>query len=91
MNGAPFHLLVKPSGSACNLACDYCFFLRKSELYPGQSQRMSDISLGAYLEQLFEAHPDGEVSVAFQGGEPTTRPETTSPQQSTKSLPRSTT
>ena len=68
---APFHLLAKPTGSACNLACEYCFFLRKSELYPGQRQRMSDETLESYVRQLFSAHPDGEVAVAFQGGEPT--------------------
>ncbi len=66
-----FHLLAKPTGSACNLACDYCFFLKKSELYPGQPQRMSAETLDAYLRQLFSAQADGPVSVAFQGGEPT--------------------
>ncbi|TLM98522.1 MAG: anaerobic sulfatase maturase, partial [Actinobacteria bacterium] len=68
---APFHLLAKPTGSACNLACDYCFFLGKSALYPGERQRMSEDTLRAYLRELFAAHPDGEVPVAFQGGEPT--------------------
>lgn len=68
---APFHILVKPTGSACNLNCDYCFFLRKGELYRGHRQRMSNETLDAYLGQLLGAHPDGEVSVAFQGGEPT--------------------
>ncbi|NLT92727.1 MAG: hypothetical protein GXY02_06340, partial [Actinobacteria bacterium] len=37
-----FHLLAKPTGSTCNLACDYCFFLEKERLYPGARQRMSD-------------------------------------------------
>ena len=30
-----FHLLVKPTGAACNLDCQYCFFLSKEMLYPG--------------------------------------------------------
>ncbi len=67
----PFHLLAKPTGSACNLACDYCFFLGKSALYPHERQRMSEEDLDTYVRGLFAAHPDGEVSVAFQGGEPT--------------------
>lgn len=67
----PFHILAKPTGSACNLACDYCFFLRKAALYPGHPQRMSDDILVSYLEQLLGAHSDGDVAVAFQGGEPT--------------------
>ncbi|MBI5230857.1 MAG: anaerobic sulfatase maturase [Coriobacteriales bacterium] len=68
---APFHLLAKPSGAASNRACDYCFFTSKSRLYPGQRQRMSDDVLRRYLRELFAAHPDGDVAVAFQGGEPT--------------------
>ncbi|MBI5232597.1 MAG: radical SAM protein, partial [Coriobacteriales bacterium] len=68
---APFHLLAKPTGASCNLACDYCFFTSKSLLYPGQQQRMTDDVLRRYLSDLFEAHPDGEVAVSFQGGEPT--------------------
>ena len=33
-----FHLLAKPTGSACNLACAYCFFLEKEQLYPGSAR-----------------------------------------------------
>jgi len=28
-----FHIMAKPSGSACNLNCTYCFFLKKEGLY----------------------------------------------------------
>jgi uncharacterized protein len=38
----PFHLMAKPTGAICNLACDYCYFLRKEDPYPGSSFRMSD-------------------------------------------------
>jgi uncharacterized protein len=67
----PFHLLAKPTGAACNLACAYCFFLSKEELYPGSTFRMSDEVLETYLRELLSAHPEGEVMVAWQGGEPT--------------------
>jgi uncharacterized protein len=40
-------------------------------LYPGDRFRMSDELLDSYIRQLLEAHPAGEVSVAWQGGEPT--------------------
>ena len=33
--------MAKPTGSACNLNCDYCFFLKKERLSPGSSFRMS--------------------------------------------------
>ena len=66
-----FHVMAKPTGAICNLDCSYCFFLAKEELYPGSDFRMSESLLGTYLSQLLRAHPDGEVVVALQGGEPT--------------------
>ena len=72
-DGAPpsFHLLAKPTGAVCNLDCTYCFFLSKDALYPGVSSRMSDDTLEAYIRQLIEAHTTPEVTIAWQGGEPT--------------------
>ena len=67
----PFHVLAKPTGPICNLDCQYCFFLSKESLYPGDRFRMSDDLLGRYLRQYLDAQPDGEVTVAWQGGEPT--------------------
>ncbi len=66
-----FHLLAKPTGATCNLDCTYCFFLSKDALYPNRSTRMTDKTLEAYVSQLIDAQPDGEVNVAWQGGEPT--------------------
>src|SRR5271169_2382870 len=66
-----FHVMAKPTGSACNLNCAYCFFLKKESLYPGSSFRMSDEVHEAYIRQLFEAHRVPQVTVAWQGGEPT--------------------
>lgn len=71
--GAPpaFHLLAKPTGALCNLACDYCFFLSKELLYPGSRFRMADDLLEIYIRQVIEAHRSPEVTIAWQGGEPT--------------------
>lgn len=66
-----FHLLAKPTGSTCNIDCTYCFFLSKEALYPNDKQRMSEATLDAYIRQLLEAHTAPEVTVAWQGGEPT--------------------
>ncbi len=66
-----FHVLAKPVGAVCNLACRYCYFLSKADLYPGSRFRMPDHVLEAYVRQLFEAQAGREVSVAWQGGEPT--------------------
>jgi uncharacterized protein len=53
------------------LDCAYCFFLSKEELYPGSSFRMSDDLLIEYVRQLLQSHRTPEVTVAWQGGEPT--------------------
>jgi uncharacterized protein len=67
-----FHVLAKPTGPICNLDCEYCFFLSKEALYPGDRFRMADELLEAYLRQLLEAHASvPEVTIAWQGGEPT--------------------
>jgi len=63
--------MAKPTGAVCNLACTYCFFLDKELLYPGSSFQMSDETLEAYIRQLIEAHRTPQVTVAWQGGEPT--------------------
>src|ERR671922_1621835 len=67
----PFHVLAKPTGAVCNLACKYCFFLSKDVLYPGSSFRMKDEVLEAYIRQTIESQQTSEVTVAWQGGEPT--------------------
>jgi uncharacterized protein len=66
-----FHLLAKPSGSTCNIDCTYCFFLSKEALYPNEKHRMSEATLEAYIRQLLESHRTPQVTVAWQGGEPT--------------------
>lgn len=66
-----FHLLAKPTGPICNLSCEYCFYVTKEALYPHGRFRMDDRVLETYIGQLLESQPDGEVIIAWQGGEPT--------------------
>jgi uncharacterized protein len=66
-----FHVMAKPTGAACNLHCEYCFFLNKGRLYPGSTMRMGDDVLEAYVRQCVEGRQGGEAIVAWQGGEPT--------------------
>ena len=65
----PFSLLVKPVGAACNLACDYCFYLDKSALYPNgpavMPHKVMEHMVSSYLALPFDSH-----SITFQGGEP---------------------
>jgi uncharacterized protein len=69
--GAPFTVMAKPAGPACNLACEYCFYREKSALYPGMPTRMSAETLETFTRQYLESQPRGELTFAWQGGEPT--------------------
>jgi uncharacterized protein len=66
-----FHLLVKPTGAICNLACKYCFYLDKEALYPGGHFCMPDEVLRTYIKQLLASQQMPEANVSWQGGEPT--------------------
>jgi uncharacterized protein len=68
----PFHVMAKPTGPACNLECEYCFYLEKAALYPERSSfEMDDETLEAYVRQQIEAQPGPVITFAWQGGEPT--------------------
>ncbi len=66
-----FHILAKPRGAVCNLACTYCFYTGKSNLYPEGTFRMTDEVLESYVRQVIQGHRSPEVTIAWQGGEPT--------------------
>ena len=66
-----FHVMAKPTGAACNLDCAYCFFLKKEKLYPGSCFRMTDAVMEQYIRQTIAAHRTPQVTIAWQGGEPT--------------------
>jgi len=70
MAPSAFHVMAKPTGARCNLACDYCFFLKKERLYPGSGFRMSEETLEAYIRQTIEGQTAPEVTFSWQGGEP---------------------
>jgi uncharacterized protein len=66
----PFSLLIKPTGPDCNIACRYCFYCRKKELFGNEKHRMSEKVMlklvRSYLAVDMPVH-----SFAWQGGEPT--------------------
>lgn len=68
-----FHAMAKPSGSECNLNCDYCFYLEKHALYSSHpTQRMDDATLEAYVRHYIAANESqNEIAFTWQGGEPT--------------------
>lgn len=72
-NSAPgIHVVAKPIGPACNLNCEYCFYLEKQALFgPGGQYRMADDVLAAFIADYIGSQPTPVVEFVWQGGEPT--------------------
>ncbi|MCD6393568.1 MAG: radical SAM protein [Planctomycetes bacterium] len=66
----PFTLLIKPSGSDCNIDCRYCFYKHRSPDAGKGRQRMSDEVLEKLVADYMQTGFD-VVGFAWQGGEPT--------------------
>lgn len=71
----PMYVMLKPVGSACNLNCEYCYYLEKEYLYPSaKTQMMSDALLEKFTEEYLNAQTQNEVSFTWHGGEALLRP-----------------
>ncbi len=67
-----FHAMNKPSGAECNIDCDYCFYLHKTDLLKhDEHARMSDSFLEQHIRQYIESQTGEQVLFSWQGGEPT--------------------
>ncbi|HTY89382.1 MAG TPA: anaerobic sulfatase maturase [Candidatus Acidoferrum sp.] len=67
-----FHVMIKPTGSTCNLDCTYCFYLSKETLPNGPGTgRMTDATLERFIQQYIAGVTGPEVVFSWQGGEPT--------------------
>jgi uncharacterized protein len=66
------HVVAKPIGPACNLNCEYCFYLEKQALFgSGEKYRMPDEVLSAFIINYITSQPTPVVEFVWQGGEPT--------------------
>ena len=71
----PLYVMLKPIGSRCNLACDYCYYLEKAHLYPEQGQQtLTDDLLEEFVKQYIGSQTQREVLFTWHGGEPLMRP-----------------
>lgn len=71
----PLYVMVKPAGSHCNLACEYCYYLEKKKLYPNEQKMvMSDELLEKFTQEFIEAQTMNQVCFQWHGGEPLMRP-----------------
>ena len=66
-----FQIFVKPVGSVCNLACTYCYYLGKKNLYPDADKfLMADNILEKYIVQHIRASTEDIITFSWHGGEP---------------------
>lgn len=65
--------MLKPTGSRCNLRCDYCYYLSKHDMYEDSRQEMSEELLEEFTRQYLEAQTQEEVLFTWHGGEPLLR------------------
>lgn len=69
-NHRHYAIVVKPVGSACNLRCEYCYYLGKGLGQSGGT--MNDKVLEEYIRQVIGIHGNkAEIEFAWHGGEPT--------------------
>lgn len=71
----PIYVMLKPVGSRCNLACQYCYYLEKGMLHNSTgSYGMSDDMLENFIRQYLDAQTMQEVLFIWHGGEPLLKP-----------------
>ena len=71
----PLYVMLKPVGSVCNLACDYCYYLEKSKLYPdAKNPILTDELLEKFIKEYIESQTMQEVLFTWHGGETLMRP-----------------
>ena len=64
----PFTIMVKPAGSACNMRCEYCYYLHTAG--SDAAGLMSPCTLRKLLENYFTASSGPVVTITWHGGEP---------------------
>lgn len=75
----PVYVMAKPVGSACNLACGYCYYLEKGKRqygstgHHGAKNEMDELTLEKYIKQYIECSRGDIVEFVWHGGEPTLR------------------
>jgi len=71
----PVYVMLKPVGSLCNLACDYCYYLEKGKLYPEvKNHVMNEALLEKFIKEYLECQTMQQVLFTWHGGEPLMRP-----------------
>ena len=70
----PLYVMLKPAGAHCNLACKYCYYLEKNNLYDKSHRHiMTDEMLEQFTREYIEAQTMPQVLFTWHGGEPLMR------------------
>lgn len=71
----PMYVMLKPSGSLCNLRCKYCYYLEKKHLYTDvKNHIITDTLLEKFVKEYIEAQTTPSVLFTWHGGETLMRP-----------------
>jgi len=72
----PLYVMTKPVGAVCNLACKYCYYLEKTNLYKENTSKfvMSDSLLEKFIEEYINSQTMPQVLFTWHGGETLMRP-----------------
>lgn len=74
----PMYIMTKAAGSSCNLACKYCYYLEKNNLYkdrqPDKRFILTDELLEKFIEMYIESQTTPQVLFCWHGGESLMRP-----------------
>ncbi len=71
----PLYVMAKSVGSHCNLACTYCYYLEKGNLYKDNPKHvMSEELLEKFTKEYIQSQTTPQVLFTWHGGETFMRP-----------------
>ncbi|WP_072530740.1 anaerobic sulfatase-maturation protein [Bacteroides ilei] len=72
----PLYVMTKPVGAICNLACKYCYYLEKTNLYKENTSKfvMNDSLLEKFIYEYINSQTMPQVLFTWHGGETLMRP-----------------
>ncbi len=70
----PLYVMLKPISAHCNLACQYCYYLEKKNLYNTKTlHQLPDTLLEQFTRDYISAQTMPQVLFTWHGGEPLLR------------------
>lgn len=66
----PLYVMTKPVGPLCNMDCEYCYYLEKSELFSGRKgYKMTEELLERFTDEYINCQTSPFVQFTWHGGE----------------------